>query len=87
MHCALVIHVGHLPVIVETEVGTGHDVADLEEVQAFQPDWRHLLLVTNEMELVEVFSLLVYLDPSVEGKVREYLILGLQTKLVTKFTA
>ena len=39
------------------------------------------------MEFVEVFALLVYLDPGVEFQVCEYLILGLETKLITKFTA
>ena len=81
---ALVIHVGHLVVAIHAEVGAGNNLPDIEEVETLQADRCHFLLVLLIVELVEAFSLIINLDPSIVGQVSEDLIFSLQAELISK---
>lgn len=84
---AFVVHVSHLVVVVETEVGRGYDLANLAEVETLEADWCHFLSLVNEVELVKTFTLLIDLDPSVEGDVSEDFIFSLEAELLPKLAA
>ena len=75
------VHVRHMKVVLLREVRTCHNSSDSCEVEALQPDRRHLSHVHFEGELVEVCALLVDFDPLVLANVGENLVLCLETEL------
>ena len=80
----VVVHVGNVVVVFHAEVGTCNDCFHVKEVEALETNRRDFVIIALKVEAVEVFSLLVNLDPLVKLVVGEDLILRLQAKLLTK---
>ena len=69
---------------VTCEVWTWDNEPDLLEVKSLQPHRSHLCVIALKLKLIEALPLLIYLYPCVKFNVREYLILSLESKLLTK---
>lgn len=74
-------------IALHAKVRTGHNTANLIEIEALQSNRSHLFLVVHKVELIKTFPLVINLNPSVMGYISENFILGLQAKLISKFTA
>ena len=75
-------------VAIDAKVRAGHNVANLEEIEALEANRDHALLVTlDEGKFIKALSLLVNLDPLIVGNIAKNLILCLQTKLFTELRA
>ena len=87
LHSARIVHIRNLVVLIHAKVGAGNDLSDTQKVETFESNGCDFLLIIHIVELIETFTLVINLDPSVVREVGENLILGLQAELITELAA